>query len=361
VDDGDVVVPLDDADLKSVSASTRLGFSTNRRECAVSEQVFRVDDAVATQVTRVSLAEAGLRERQHLQEWVLANPDMLGEGVTIVTSEFDRWLDSAGQPSPDRLDVLGLDPDGRLVIGELKRGEAPLPTAMQAINYAARASRFSVSTLAEAHARFLRARGQTVGLEEAEQQLVSRAETLTDEALRRPRIVLLAESFPTSLTASVVWLTEQELDITLRQIRAYRVDADTLVVTVSQLFPVPDVEEFTLEPARQQARTANAPAVPWTVEELRQLIDVANVASAMLLELCGTAGGEWVTFEELLAKTGLTHEQAKSQLAGLTMSVKARFQRSNKPFEVDYTHGTARYRFAAEFLGTWQEAVDRER
>mgnify|MGYP001405807123 FL=1 len=53
------------------------------------ELVFRVQDSVAQPARPITLAEAGLRERQHLQEWVLANPEMLGEGVLIITSEFD--------------------------------------------------------------------------------------------------------------------------------------------------------------------------------------------------------------------------------------------------------------------------------
>jgi alkylated DNA nucleotide flippase Atl1 len=52
----------------------------------------------------------------------------------------------------------------------------------------------------------------------------------------------------------VVWLNEMGLDLTLLRVQAYRVfDAQT-VVTVSQLFPIPDVEEFTVSPQRAQAQ-----------------------------------------------------------------------------------------------------------
>src|SRR5215207_6878241 len=46
------------------------------------------------------------------------------------------------------------------------------------------------------------------------------------------------------------------LGLTLQQVQAYRVFDDRTIVTVSQLFPVVDVEEFTVSPQRQQLQQA---------------------------------------------------------------------------------------------------------
>ena len=56
------------------------------------------------------------------------------------------------------------------------------------------------------------------------------------------------------MTATAVWLTEMGLDITMQKVQAYRVFDDRIVVTVSQHFPVPDVEEFTVSPQRAQVK-----------------------------------------------------------------------------------------------------------
>ena len=113
-----------------------------------SELVYKVTGEKARPVKPITLAAAGLRERAHLQEWVIANPEILGEGMLVITSEFDRWVSQAGK-DPDRLDVLGLETSGRLVVAELKRDTAPESVSLQAINYAARASRFTPELLAE--------------------------------------------------------------------------------------------------------------------------------------------------------------------------------------------------------------------
>jgi hypothetical protein len=55
------------------------------------------------------------------------------------------------------LDVLGLDRSGRLVVAELKRDRAPDTVEMQAIKYAAMASRFTPDVVASQYAAFLHA------------------------------------------------------------------------------------------------------------------------------------------------------------------------------------------------------------
>jgi alkylated DNA nucleotide flippase Atl1 len=53
-----------------------------------------------------------------------------------------------------------------------------------------------------------------------------------------------------------VWLTEMGLDITLQQVQAYRVAGAQLIVSVSRVFPIADVEEFTISPMRAEAKAA---------------------------------------------------------------------------------------------------------
>ncbi|MDO5663565.1 MAG: MGMT family protein [Brachybacterium sp.] len=224
-----------------------------------SERVYTIAAGAAVPLETVSLTEAGLRERQDLQEWVLARPEILGPDVIVVAFEFDRWQNARGEPQRDRLDILGLDADGRLVLAELKRDEAPDTVQMQAIKYAAMASRFTEADLVTYHARFLSQRaGETVSEDVARVALLDHAGELDPDQLRQPRIVLVAGAFTVPTSASVVWLTEMGLDITMQRVQAYRLGDDGVIVTVSQLFPVPDVEEFTISPQRAEAQQSKA-------------------------------------------------------------------------------------------------------
>jgi hypothetical protein len=78
--------------------------------------------------------------------------------------------------------------------------------------------------------------------------------TITEESLRLPRLILLAADFPTTVTATVVFLHQQlGLDVQLRKFQAYRTAHETLV-TVSQLYPPPEIEEFVLSPEVSEQR-----------------------------------------------------------------------------------------------------------
>jgi Domain of unknown function (DUF4268) len=194
-----------------------------------------------------------------------------------VTMEFDRWRSSSGR-SADRLDILGLHTSGELVVTELKRDAAPDTVEMQAIKYAAMASRFTVETLAEQHAHYLSQRGAATDAESVIDVLARHAPDLGAESLRRPRIVLLASSFPPSTSATAVWLHEMGIDIVLRQYRAYRT-GEEISIAVSQLYPVPDVEEFMFSPRQAEVRAAAQ-----TAQRRQEVGTVARIIAAEMLE-----------------------------------------------------------------------------
>jgi hypothetical protein len=303
------------------------------------ELVFTVSGAKAKPVRATTLPEIGLSERQHLQEWVPAHPEILGPGVRVVTFEFDRWWAAGGDPL-DRLDVLGLDRFGRLVVAELKRDAAPDTVEMQAIKYAAMASRFTPEALASQHARFLSSRGQGVTDEEALAALEEHTQdkVLAVETLRQPRIVLLAASFPPVVTATAVWLREMGLDITLMQFQAYQTDTETLV-TVSQFLPVPTVEEFTVVPRAnvQAAAQQEYSTDPLSAGDFAMLASsVTNAGSRGALDLCASRPGDWVTYAEICEYTGRSRHEFRADLSGLTRLVHKRLGKSSWPFEVQW-------------------------
>jgi hypothetical protein len=209
------------------------------------DQVFTIDGSRAISAQRVSLASAGLLERAHLQEWVVAHPEILGVEAKVVTFEFGGWSASSGAPPLDRLDVLAIDRTGRLIVAELKRDKAPDTTTMQAVNYAAMASRFSLDALAEVHARHL---GPQATRASALASLQDWANQISDETLTPLRIVLLAGEFGPTLTNAALFLFESGIDIHLRRYQLFEILGGQLVLSVSQVLPLPAAETFMVKP-----------------------------------------------------------------------------------------------------------------
>lgn len=255
------------------------------------ELVFTVSGSTAAPAASITLTDAGLTERHHLQEWVLAHPSILGRGVKPVTMEFDQWIDAGGQRDLHRLDVMGLDQDGYLVVAELKRGRAENLTDLQAVQYAAMASRFTVERLAEHHAGFLNKMAEdSVTADEAMDLLLEWAPGLTDETLRTPRIVLIAADFASNVSNTAVFLNDVGLEVSLVRFQAYRTPAGETLVTFSQLYPVPEVDEFTVVPRGVDQR-----------ERQRALRQRAKPTVTRLLDTGAMAEGEAVHFDPRFA------------------------------------------------------------
>jgi hypothetical protein len=94
---------------------------------ATEIKTWQIVDGQLTQVSS-SMAEHGRRERDHLEEWIKSNPEILGTDIAIIGEQV--------QTKSGPLDFLGIDRLGSLVIIELKRDKLPREVITQAIDYA---------------------------------------------------------------------------------------------------------------------------------------------------------------------------------------------------------------------------------
>jgi RecB family endonuclease NucS len=81
-------------------------------------------------IKQVTFSELGFRERGHLQEWLEANPEALGEDFLIIQKEFSGFNDTN-----ERLDLLALDKRGNAVIIENKLDDTGRDVTWQALKY----------------------------------------------------------------------------------------------------------------------------------------------------------------------------------------------------------------------------------
>jgi hypothetical protein len=91
-------------------------------------KMWEVTGSVLQPVAETTLPQDHKTESQ-LEGWIAADPQVIADGVMII----DRQRDI---PGVGRLDLLGIDEDGTLVIIELKRDRAPREAVAQALDYA---------------------------------------------------------------------------------------------------------------------------------------------------------------------------------------------------------------------------------
>src|SRR5208337_1938336 len=90
-------------------------------------KVWEISDNHVKAVGDAALASEHLESE--LESWIVECPDILGDDLLIVARQ--KEVQSVG-----RLDLLAIQPDGELVIVELKRGMAPREAVAQALDYA---------------------------------------------------------------------------------------------------------------------------------------------------------------------------------------------------------------------------------
>ncbi|MTD47289.1 hypothetical protein GKE82_24090 [Conexibacter sp. W3-3-2] len=222
-----------------------------------SLQLFTVGADVSgepTLITPASFQSLGAREVQELERWLKARPEVMGEDLKIVGSQFagfDRTL--------DRLDLLALDRQGKLVVVEIKRDESSNGQDLQALRYAAYVSTLTAEQVVgmyQAYEAAERQRELTTGQARAELEEWTGGKALDpldEDAV--PRIVLVAAGFPVGVTNTVLWLTRNfDMDITCVQVTPYTV-AGEIVLAASVLIPLPEAAAFEVR-LKEKQRTA---------------------------------------------------------------------------------------------------------
>ena len=204
-------------------------------------QLFRVTpgSTESERVEEVEFADLGLREQQDIEDWVAANPSILGEELVIVSRQF-RGFDR----TRERPDLLAVDSNGKLVLVELKRDDSGADVHWQAIKYASYFRHATASDVVGMLAEY-----STVSVEDAENQLLEHLDADDLATLNSDqRIVLASHRFAPEVTSAVLWLNAQTAKgnlISCVTLTPYR-DGNTgsLYIQAATIIPVPGVENL---------------------------------------------------------------------------------------------------------------------
>ena len=206
-------------------------------------QLFRVDpkDKVSERIEEVEFTQLGFQERRDIQEWVAANPSILGDDLLIIGKEFQGF-----DRTNERLDLLAVDSDGKLVIIELKRDDTGADAHWQAIKYASYFRGAGAEKLVGLLAKYA-----DISQDEAQAQLAQHLGPAVDSLNGGQRIILASHRFAPEVTSAALWLNEKVSDkdlITCVTLVPYRDSkTDSLYVQATTIIPVPGEEGLVIE------------------------------------------------------------------------------------------------------------------
>lgn len=207
-------------------------------------QLFRVNpqSRETERIEEVNFSELGFQERRDIQEWVAANPGVLGEDLLIIAKEFSGF-----DRTNERLDLLAVDEDGKLVVVELKRDDTGADAHWQAIKYASYLDRVGTDDII----RMLASYGE-ISKEESAQRLVQHLNADDVNALENlnsdQRIILASHRFAPEVTSAVLWLNEKapgkNLITCIKLTPHHDATTNSLYIQASTIIPVPGVDGY---------------------------------------------------------------------------------------------------------------------
>lgn len=200
------------------------------------------------QVEETDFANEGLTEPRHIEAWIRKNPSILSGG-----DEDDIMIIGEQETSltKKRLDLIGIDKFGYIVIIELKRNLAEKMTENQAITYASSLYFTNFAEACDIFAKYLQKNKEDLHIpedvdfsDEAEKTMRNFCASISvpEEFNRNQRIILVAGDFSQDLLSAVTWLILRGIKIECIKLRLYK-DNNELFLLPMRILPTPDISE----------------------------------------------------------------------------------------------------------------------
>jgi len=161
---------------------------------ATEIKVWQIVNDNNLELIETTMSETGRKETEDLEKWIRSNSLILGQDILIIGEQVPT--------KSGRIDFLGIDKSGNLIIIELKRDMLPRDVLVQAIDYASDISSWDVDKISEVCTKYT-----NQGLED---YLNENLEDMDLEDLminKSQRILLVGFSVEESLQRMIEWLS----------------------------------------------------------------------------------------------------------------------------------------------------------
>jgi len=200
-----------------------------------------------------SFKDLGFGERSHLQEWLANNPEALGEEILIIQKEFDGFNDTN-----ERLDLLGLDKHGNLVVIENKLDDTGRDVTWQVLKYASYCSTLKKEQIKKIYQDYL---DKHATGEKAETNLIDffDANDFAEISLnsgQTQRIIMVAGNFRKEVTSTVLWLLNYKLRIQCFKATPFQLGSQ-LFLDIEQIIPIKEAEDYVISMADKTQEDIN--------------------------------------------------------------------------------------------------------
>ena len=211
-------------------------------------------------------SDLDLQERPHLQEWLVQTPEALGEELLIIQKEFDGFADTR-----ERLDLLALDKEGRLVVIENKLDDSGRDVVWQALKYVAYCSSLKKAEIVEIYQKYLDRwfDGQNAIANLCEFLDIEDLDDTVLNAGNDQRLILVAANFRKEVTATVLWLIGHGVQAQCFRVLPYSF-GEELLIDLQQIIPTPEAADYMIGMAAKESEEKSVQGTQKRRQEMRR-------------------------------------------------------------------------------------------
>ena len=218
------------------------------------------------QLEKRRFSDLNLQERPHLQEWLVQMPEALGEELLVIQKEFDGFADTR-----ERLDLLALDKEGRLVVIENKLDDSGRDVVWQALKYVAYCSSLKKAEIVEIYQKYLDRwlNGQNAVANLCEFLDIEDLDDAVLNAGNEQRLILVAANFRKEVTATVLWLIGHGVRAQCFRVLPYSF-GEELLIDLQQIIPTPEAADYMIGMAAKESEEKSVQGTQKRRQEMRR-------------------------------------------------------------------------------------------
>jgi len=198
------------------------------------------------EISKTSFKDLGIKETEHIEEWIRKNPEILGEDLLIITHQYDKF------ENDDRLDLLAIDNEGALVIIELKRDKSGSKVDFQSLKYCSYCSQLSPQDIIEIYKEYLNKynisddENSAVTLIAKHLDLDNNNEDKLNEILNnKQKFILAGKEIDQKILSVCAWLSDNGINCKCISIRPFKEERNNnILIDVNQIIPPYKIEDY---------------------------------------------------------------------------------------------------------------------
>ena len=196
----------------------------------------------------------------------MQTPEALGEELLVIQKEFDGFANTR-----ERLDLLALDKEGRLVVIENKLDDSGRDVVWQALKYVAYCSSLKKAEIVKIYQKYLDRwlNGQNAVANLCEFLEVEDLDDTVLNAGNEQRLILVAANFRKEVTATVLWLLGHGVRAQCFRVLPYSF-GEELLIDLQQIIPTPEAADYMIGMVAKESEEKSVQGTQKRRQEMRR-------------------------------------------------------------------------------------------